>query len=82
MLCGGSRASVHLLDHRHSPTLGAKVLRQSSFVLRPCSAKPQQPMKSSSSRSHCKTPAPLDCFRFLNLAVVLIVYVSESDCLM
>ncbi|KAG7551627.1 FAD synthetase [Arabidopsis thaliana x Arabidopsis arenosa] len=62
MLCGGSRASVHLLDHRHPPTLGAKVLRQSSFVLRPCLAKSQQPMKSSSSRSHCKTPAPLDCF--------------------
>ncbi|KAG7556207.1 FAD synthetase [Arabidopsis suecica] len=62
MLCGGSRASVHLLDHRHPPTLGAKVLRQSSFVLRPCSAKSLQPMKSSSSRSHCKTPASLDCF--------------------
>lgn len=65
MLCGGSRASVHLWDHRHPPRLGAKVLRKSSFMLRPCSAISQQRIKSS-FRSHCKTPrkipAPLDCF--------------------
>lgn len=83
MLCGGSRASVHLWDHRHPPTLGlgfsgANVFGQSSFVLRPSPTRLQRRMKSS-SRSHCKapgqTPVPRDCLRFLHLAVVLIVYV-------
>ncbi|EOA21930.1 hypothetical protein CARUB_v10002426mg [Capsella rubella] len=64
MLCGGSRASVHLWDHRHPPTLGAKVFRQSPFVLRPYSAKLQKRMNSL-SRSHCKNPetipVPHDC---------------------
>ncbi|KFK39197.1 hypothetical protein AALP_AA3G212300 [Arabis alpina] len=64
MLCGGSRASVHLWDHPHPPTLGlgGNVFWRSSFVLRPSSPRLQQQMKSS-SRSHCKTPVPQDCFR-------------------
>uniref|UniRef100_A0A1J3IY19 FAD synthase n=1 Tax=Noccaea caerulescens TaxID=107243 RepID=A0A1J3IY19_NOCCA len=69
MLCGGSGASVHLWDHRHPPLLGFGLngFQRSSFVLRPSSARLQQRMKSSSSRSHCKTPGqipvPHDCFR-------------------
>lgn len=87
MLCGGSRASVHMWDHRHPTTLGAKVFRQSLVVLRPCTATLLPRMKSS-SRSHCKTPGqipvPHDCFRFLNLAVVVFFSFPrlKSVCLM
>lgn len=87
MLCGGSRASVHMWDHRHPTTLGAKVFRQSLVVLRPCTATLLPRMKSS-SRSHCKTPGqipvPHDCFRFLNLAVVVFFSFQrlKSVCLM
>ncbi|CAA7023448.1 unnamed protein product [Microthlaspi erraticum] len=69
MLCGGSGASVHLWDHRHPFTLGFGFngAQRYSFVLRPSLARLQQRMKSSSSRSHCKTPGqtpvPHDCFR-------------------
>lgn len=81
MLCGGSGASVHLWDHRHPPLLGFGLngSQRSSFVLRlrPSSARLQQRRKPSSSRSRCKTPGqipvPHDCFRFFNLAALLIV---------